>query len=64
LDRSVEEVAQAGYDGLMHGRRLVVPGWQNWFVTRIPRLLPRGLALDLVARTQAHRHRTRLARGS
>ncbi len=59
MDRSVEEVARAGYDGLMRGRRLVVPGWQNRFVSRIPRLLPRGLLLDLVARSQAHRHRTR-----
>src|SRR5690349_9813399 len=64
LDRSVEEVAQAGYDGLMHGRRLVVPGWQNRFVTRAVRLAPRGLVLGLVARSQAFRHRTRLARGS
>jgi uncharacterized protein len=64
MDRSVEEVAQAGYDGLMRGRRLVVPGWQNRFVIRMPRLLPRGLLLDLVARSQAYRHRTRLARGS
>jgi uncharacterized protein len=61
MDRSVEQVAQAGYDGLMHGRRLVVPGWQNRFVSRIPRFLPRGIILDLVARSQSHRHRTRLA---
>jgi hypothetical protein len=64
MDRSVEEVARAGYDGLVHGRRLVVPGWQNRFITRITRLLPRALVLDLVGRTQAHRHRTRLAPGS
>lgn len=64
MDRSAEEVAQAGYDGLMHGRRVAVPGWQNRFVTWMPRLLPRGLLLDLVARSQAYRHRTRLARGS
>jgi short-subunit dehydrogenase len=64
LDRSVEEVAQAGYDGLMRGRRVVVPGWQNRFVTRVSRLAPRGLVLDLVARAQAFRHRTRLAPGS
>jgi len=64
MDRSAEEVARVGYDGLMRGRRLVVPGWQNRFVSRIPRLLPRGLLLDLVARGQSHRHRTRLAPGS
>jgi short-subunit dehydrogenase len=60
MDRPVEEVAQAGYDGLMYGHRVIVPGWQNRFVTRIPRFLPRGLVLDLVARSQAYRHRTRV----
>ena len=64
MDRGVEEVAQAGYDGLMSGRRVVVPGWQNRFVTRIPRFLPRGLLLELVGRSQSHRHRTRIAPGS
>jgi short-subunit dehydrogenase len=64
MDRSADEVARAGYDGLMRGRRLIVPGWQNRLVSRIPRILPRALVLDLVARSQSHRHRTRLARGS
>jgi hypothetical protein len=61
MDRPAEEVARAGYDGLMAGRRLIVPGWQNRFVTRMPRLLPRALMLDLVSRSQSHRHRTKLA---
>jgi uncharacterized protein len=61
LDRPVEEVARAAYEGLMRGRRVVMPGWQNRLVSRLPRFLPRGLVLDLVARTQAQRHRTRLA---
>jgi hypothetical protein len=60
MDRPVEEVARDGYVGLMRGRRVIVPGWQNRFVARIPRFLPRGLLLDLVARSQAHRHRTRV----
>jgi hypothetical protein len=60
LDRSVEDVAQAGYDGLMQGRRVVVPGWQNRVVTRMTRLVPRGLVLALAARAQAYRHRTRV----
>jgi short-subunit dehydrogenase len=64
LDRSVEEVAQAGYDGLMQGRRVVVPGWQNRLVTQMTRLVPRGLVLDLAARAAAFRHRSRLAPGS
>jgi short-subunit dehydrogenase len=62
MDRPVEDVARAGYDGLMRGRRVIMPGWQNRLVSRLPRFLPRRLVLDLVARSQAHRHRTRLAR--
>jgi uncharacterized protein len=27
----VPAVAQAGYDGLMRGKRVVIPGWVNWF---------------------------------
>jgi short-subunit dehydrogenase len=64
MDRPVEEVAQAGYDGLMRGRRLIVPGWQNRIISRIPRILPRALLIDLVARSQSRRHRDRIARGS
>jgi short-subunit dehydrogenase len=55
LDRSAETVARAGYDGLMRGRRLIVPGWPNWVVTRLPRLLPRALTLDLMRRSQFYR---------
>jgi uncharacterized protein len=55
MDRSAEAVARAGYDGLMRGRCLIVPGWQNRFVTRLPRLLPRALMLDLVRRSQLYR---------
>jgi short-subunit dehydrogenase len=55
MDRSAAEVARAGYDGLMRGRRMVVPGWQNRFITRVPRLLPRGAMLELVGRAQLHR---------
>jgi short-subunit dehydrogenase len=55
MDRSAAEVARAGYDGLMRGRRMVVPGWQNRFITRLPRLLPRGLMLALVGRSQSYR---------
>jgi short-subunit dehydrogenase len=43
LTRSPERVAREGYDGLMAGRRLVVPGGPNRIVAVLPRLLPRGL---------------------
>jgi uncharacterized protein len=62
MDRSVEEVARAGYDGLMAGRRVIVPGWQNRFVSRMPRFLPRALVAELVGRSQSHRFSP--ARGS
>ncbi len=49
LTRSAERVARAGYDGLMRGRRLVIPGFENKVVALLPRLLPRALTLDLLA---------------
>ncbi len=43
LARSAERVARAGYQGLMTGHRVVVPGKPNRVITLLPRLLPRGL---------------------
>ena len=45
LARSAEQVAQAGYDGFMAGKRLVIPGFGNKVMSFLPRLLPRGLML-------------------
>ena len=44
VTQTAEQVAQAGYRGLMAGRRLVVPGIGNKLVTFLLRLTPRGLA--------------------
>ena len=52
LTRSAEQVASDGYRGLMHGRRVVVPGAANRAVTMALRLAPRSLLLDLIARQQ------------
>ena len=52
LTRSAEQVASDGYRGLMHGRRVVIPGAANRAVTMALRLAPRGLLLDLIARQQ------------
>jgi short-subunit dehydrogenase len=52
LTRSAEQVASDGYRGLIHGRRVVVPGAANRAVTMALRLAPRGLLLDLIARQQ------------
>src|SRR5215468_3028837 len=44
VTQTAEQVAQAGYRGLMAGRRLVVPGIGNKLVTFLLRAAPRGLA--------------------
>src|SRR5471032_1388777 len=49
LARSAERVAHEGYDGLMGGHRVVVPGKHNRILTLVPRLLPRGLMLAMAA---------------
>ena len=57
LTCSAEEVAEAGYEGLMRGRRVVVPGVANKAVTIITRLLPRRFVLEAVAHSQLVRRR-------
>jgi short-subunit dehydrogenase len=48
LVRSAERIARAGYDGLMRGQRVVIPGFENKVAAFLPRLLPRAFVLDLV----------------
>jgi short-subunit dehydrogenase len=43
LVRTADRVARDGYEGLMRGRLLVVPGFHNWLATELPRVLPRAL---------------------
>jgi uncharacterized protein len=57
LTCTAEEVAEAGYEGLMRGRRVVVPGLANKAVTFISRLLPRRVVLEAVAHSQLVRRR-------
>jgi hypothetical protein len=45
LMRSPGRVAHEGYEGLMGGHRIVVPGAVNRIVTLLPRLLPRAWVL-------------------
>ncbi len=45
LTQPAGKVAQQGYQGLMAGRRVVVPGFANKLVTVLTRVLPRGLVL-------------------
>jgi uncharacterized protein len=49
---SADAVAAAGYAALMRGRRAVVPGVANAIVTMVAPLVPRGLLLKAVARSQ------------
>ncbi len=49
------EVARAGYDGVMAGRPLVVPGIANKVTIQLPRFTPRRLVARLVRRVQERR---------
>jgi len=55
LGRTAEQVAQAGYDGFMAGKRLVIPGLGNRIVSFLPRLIPRGLVLRSIETYQRGR---------
>jgi short-subunit dehydrogenase len=57
LDTSAGQVAEQGYRGLIRGRRMVVPGAANRFVTLIVPFVPRRLLLMLVGRRQARRRK-------
>lgn len=50
LEQSAASVARQGYDGLIAGKRLVMPGFGNKAVTFLPRLLPRGKVLKMTDR--------------
>jgi short-subunit dehydrogenase len=45
LTCSAEAVAEQGYDGLMRGRRIVIPGWSNKLLRLLVRVTPRPLLL-------------------
>lgn len=47
--RSAARVADEGYDALMGGHRVAVPGTPNRIVSLMPRILPRGLVLAMAA---------------
>jgi short-subunit dehydrogenase len=50
LARTADRVAREGYEGLMRGRRVVVPGSGNKAAMLLARLLPRSLVLRMVRR--------------
>jgi short-subunit dehydrogenase len=55
LSQSAEDVAEAGYRGLMRGQRVVIPGLANRLVTILIRILPRRLLLAIVDSRQSRR---------
>jgi len=57
LGRTPEQVAQAGYDGFMAGKRIVIPGFANKLVSMLPRFLPRSLMLKSIDSYQRDRGR-------
>jgi short-subunit dehydrogenase len=48
LLRAAAQVAREGYDGLMRGHRVVIPGAGNRLIAALPRLLPRALVMALM----------------
>jgi short-subunit dehydrogenase len=52
---SAERVGREGYQGLMRGRRLVLPGTLNKLMPLLARILPRGLQLFVMAKSQMKR---------
>ena len=50
----MERVARDGYDGLMAGQRVVIPGFANRVAAFLPRLAPRGIVLAVMNRLRGH----------
>jgi short-subunit dehydrogenase len=59
LVQSADHVAEAGYRGLMEGRRTVVPGAINKLITLLIRVIPRSLILSFVDYRQKRRRSAR-----
>ena len=57
LGRTARQVAEAGYDGFMAGKRLVIPGIGNKVVSVVSRLIPRGVLLNAIGSYQSGRGR-------
>jgi short-subunit dehydrogenase len=57
MTTTADQVAEAGYRGLMAGKRLVVPGFLNKLVVYGTPFVPRALLLPLVAQRQRRKGR-------
>lgn len=64
MSQSPEAVAQAGYDGLARGRRVVVPGFANKLVMATASLTPNRLLLPVIKRMQKVRQKPGFAKAA
>jgi short-subunit dehydrogenase len=55
MTMGAEDVARAGYRGLMSGKAVVIPGFWNRFLALLVRLLPREMVTQTVRRIQEQR---------
>lgn len=51
---SAEKVARIGYNGLMHGKRVIIPGTMNKFLVLMCKILPRKVLASTVKKIQRH----------
>ena len=49
---SARAVARIGYQAMMKGQDMVVPGFSNWLTAQFPRFLPHRLAAAIISRAQ------------
>jgi uncharacterized protein len=52
---SAREVAKAGYDGMMAGKTVIIPGLSNKFIANVPRFFPRATVAKVVRGAQERR---------
>jgi short-subunit dehydrogenase len=48
----VREVARLGYEGMLRGKRIVIPGWKNQVGVELLRLSPRSVVTKVVRKIQ------------
>jgi hypothetical protein len=54
MARTADRVAREGYDGLMRGKRIVIPGFNNQLAALLPRFVPRGMLLSIMGRRRSN----------
>jgi uncharacterized protein len=51
-----KDVAKAGFEGLMSGKRIVIPGFKNKLGTKFVRMLPNKLVTNIIRKVQEGRN--------